>query len=125
MFSLERFYGFAATMLLIGLLAAPIEGQSGFDWLSNGIHPRSMALAGAGIATEDPEEALGMNPAGLWRGETGVTRDINWSLARYPAHLSQHLVTLAFPVGDQQVGWELRYFNGQPYYIIPLDTEEL
>ena len=21
-------------------------------------------------------------------------------------------------------GWELRYFNGQPYYIIPVDKEE-
>ena len=111
MSSRERFYGFATTMLLIGVLAAPIAGQSGFDWLINGIHPRCMALAGAAIATGDPNEALGMNPAGLWRGETGVIRDISWSWARFPAHLSQHLVTLALPAGSQQVGWELRYFD--------------
>ncbi len=96
------------TIALLAALAslAPLSAQTSFDWLSGAAHPRGMALANAMVAAAGPDQALGMNPAGLRLA--GSKRRLQLGMRLYPAGINQIVTQLVYP-GDREVrGVELR-----------------
>lgn len=102
-----RFYrAFLAAVL--GLLTS-LWAQSSFDWLSEAVHPRGMALAHSTVAGGNPAEALNLNPAGLFRADP--TRKLMAGYCRYPAGIDQAMSQIIMPAGSQLLGIEVRHFG--------------
>ncbi|MFB0516376.1 MAG: hypothetical protein ACETWG_07215 [Candidatus Neomarinimicrobiota bacterium] len=99
-------------------LPAMVSAQTSFEWLTDAVHPRGMALANATVADADPAEALGLNPAGLqWAfSPAGSTRLFQLGLRRYPADITQQVIQVVFPAGEQLVGIEIRHFDYGTFY---------
>jgi hypothetical protein len=90
-----------------------LSAQTAFSWLSDPVHPRGIALANAPVAGAGPTEALDLNPAGLrWDGrDHGPNRSFLVGVSRFPAGLSQKLIQVVLPVGQQVVAAEVRQFD--------------
>ena len=102
----------AATIVLAAglVLTSPLGGQTSFDWLSDAVHPRGMALANADVATANPWEALGLNPASLERPAWWAQSKLNLLivLRRYPAGIDQQMTQVLMPLGRTVAGVEIR-----------------
>ena len=94
--------------VILGLFT-PLCAQSSFNWLTEAVHPRGMALAHSTVADGDPTEALNLNPAALFRLDPG--RNLMAGYCRYPAGLGQAMSQLILPAGAQLVGIEVRHFG--------------
>ncbi|MEE9161950.1 MAG: hypothetical protein V3U35_03175 [Candidatus Neomarinimicrobiota bacterium] len=92
------------------VLTSPLGGQASFDWLSDAVHARGMALASADVATANPWEALGLNPASLerpaWQAQSKLGLLV--VLRRYPAGIDQQMTQVLMPLGRSVAGLEIR-----------------
>lgn len=106
-------YSFLISLTAALWLSTPLWAQTSFDWLSEAVHPRGMALAHATVAAADPAEALSLNPAGLRQPPSapGPARTLMFSICRYPAGIGQIMSQITLPAGAQVVGVEIRSFN--------------
>ncbi len=92
------------------VLCSPLRGQTVFEWLSDAVHPRGLALANSTVAAQPQMDGLGLNPAGLIAvdDDSGPGRRVTFGLRLYPAGISQRISQLVLPVGRQVLALDVR-----------------